>query len=375
MSTSAHQDGVPRRRMLAGAAALAACLTVAGCTREPDRQRHTDGTPRRPDVPQQTDAIEQPPPARTVIAAYDVAAGDRSQVASVLRRVAELAAAAPPGTEVITGLGAALFGRAGLEHRRPRQLRAMPTFAGDVLDPTRSHGDVVIQVGGPAAGEVLDGLTAGAAGLRPRWRVDGFRDQPHVEHDRPVSRNLFGFAEGHGNPEPGRLRAVARVPAGAAEPAWAIGGSYQVVRIIAFATALWDRDPVEEQERIIGRRRDGHWLDGTPAHGEPAFATDPADIGTPLESHVRRANPRTGPPPPLLRRGFSFSDSGGAAGRREQGLLFQAFQGDLAAGFEAVQRRLAGEKLGRYVLTVGGGYYFVPPANRDAWWGAGLFGD
>jgi deferrochelatase/peroxidase EfeB len=48
-------------------------------------------------------------------------------------------------------------------------------------------------------------------------------------------------------------------------------------------------------------------------------------------------------------------------GRAEAGLLLIAYQRDLEEGFAAVQRRLAGERLGRYVLTVGGGYFFVPP--------------
>ncbi|MFD4766694.1 hypothetical protein [Streptomyces niveus] len=41
-------------------------------------------------------------------------------------------------------------------------------------------------------------------------------------------------------------------------------------------------------------------------------------------------------------------------------------QRDLAKGFEAVQKRLAGEALAKYVLTTGGGYFFVPPPG-DAW--------
>ncbi|MFD5749778.1 hypothetical protein [Streptomyces sp. NPDC127033] len=54
-----------------------------------------------------------------------------------------------------------------------------------------------------------------------------------------------------------------------------VGGSYQVVRIIRLATELWDKDSVEEQERIIGRRRNGRWLDGAPVDEQPNYRADP----------------------------------------------------------------------------------------------------
>jgi deferrochelatase/peroxidase EfeB len=184
--------------------------------------------------------------------------------------------------------------------------------------------------------------------------------------------NLFGFTEGHGNPDPHQLTDVVRVREGQGEPGWAIGGSYQVARTITFGTALWDADKVHEQERVIGRRRDGRWLNGSPAGADPDFAADPDGRHTPLNAHVRMA--RAGGVPPMLRRGYSYRLAAEAGGAAEEGLIFLAYQHDLAKGFEAVQKRLAGEKLARYVLTVGGGYFFVPPASRDGrWWGEGLF--
>lgn len=155
----------------------------------------------------------------------------------------------------------------------------MPSSAGDLLDPAQSHGDVLVQVTGAdkrAVQEAAERVVRQAAGWRVRWQVDGFRDENRVEDGKGLSRNPFHFTEGFGNPGTEREvadRAVVR--SGQGEPDWAVGGSYQVVRIVRFATELWDKDSVREQERVIGRRRDGGWLDGTPAHEQPGFVADP----------------------------------------------------------------------------------------------------
>ncbi|WP_394817727.1 hypothetical protein [Streptomyces doebereineriae] len=77
---------------------------------------------------------------------------------------------------------------------------------------------------------------------------------------------------------------------------------------------------------------------------------------TPLDAHVRRAAPDRRKPPPLVRRGYTYQRGGS-----DRGLLFSCFQHDLEEGFEAVQRRLEGEAMAKYTLTIGGGYYFIPP--------------
>ena len=215
------------------------------------------------------------PSGHMVMTALDVAATGPDRVGEVVRGLSQRARRAG-GTEVVVAVGGSLFEKAGgAAGMRPRQLRRMPDFPGDLLDPARCHGDLLVQVGASTAeqaeevsGRLLDGL----AGVERRWSMVGFRPQNEVEGGRGLTRNLFGFTEGFGNPGPGPAEAMVRV----AEPGWAAGGSYQVVRIIRIAASLWDADSIGVQERVLGRRRDGRWLDGTPAFGEPRFGADPA---------------------------------------------------------------------------------------------------
>ncbi|MBX9363942.1 Dyp-type peroxidase [Streptomyces sp. WAC04114] len=248
---------------------------------------------------------------------------------------------------------------------RPQQLKRMPSFAGDVLDPVQSHGDLLLHITGSSDRAVRQAAERTLRALphqQVRWRADGTRPENRTEDGRGLSRNPFHFTEGHGNPATAAETAErATVRAGQGEPSWAIGGSYEVIRIIRLATDFWDRDTIPEQERIIGRRRNGRWLDGTPSTERVVFATDPHGKITPLDAHVRRAAPNPRTPPPMVRRSYNYNRA-----PDDQGLIFSCFQSDLERGFEAVQRRLQGEAMAKYTLTTGGGYFFVPPPG-DAW--------
>ncbi|MFD8236227.1 Dyp-type peroxidase [Streptomyces sp. NPDC059696] len=248
---------------------------------------------------------------------------------------------------------------------RPRNLRRMPSFAGDVLDPAQTHGDLLLQITGSSARAVRQAAEQALRALpqqQLRWHADGTRPENRTEDGRGLSRNPFHFTEGHGNPATtAEITERATVRVGQGEPSWAVGGSYQVIRVIRLATGFWDRDSAHEQERITGRRRNGRWLDGTPSTERAAFATDPHGKITPLDAHVRRAAPNPRTPPPMVRRSYNYN-----RGPDDQGLIFSCFQSDLEKGFEAVQRRLQGEAMAKYTLTTGGGYFFVPPPG-DAW--------
>ncbi|MFI9833767.1 Dyp-type peroxidase [Streptomyces sp. NPDC051913] len=253
---------------------------------------------------------------------------------------------------------------------KPRYLKRMPAFAGDVLDPKQSHGDLLLQITGTSARALratVEQILRALPQWQVRWSMKGDRPENRIEDGKGLFRNPFHFTEGYGNPDT-RAETIERstIQDGHGEPAWAVGGSYQVIRIIRLATSFWDRDTGHEQERVIGRHRDGRWLDGTPDTERPVFAADPHGRNTPLDAHVRRAAPDRRSPPMMVRRGYNYH-----RGPEDQGLIFSCFQRDLAEGFEAVQMRLEGEAMAKYVLTIGGGYFFVPPPG-ELWMDAAL---
>ncbi len=154
------------------------------------------------------------------------------------------------------------------------------------------------------------------------------------------------------------------VGSGDDEPAWAVGGSYAVVRVIRMFVERWDRTALSEQEGIIGRtKRTGAPLGTGREEDIPDFVSDPDGQRMPLTAHIRLANPRTPGTERnrILRRGYSYSRGFDDAGLLDQGLLFLAYQRDLAAGFMTVQGRLDGEALEEYIRPVGGGFFFSLP--------------
>jgi deferrochelatase/peroxidase EfeB len=345
----------------------AAAAGLAGCG--DDAPRAVGERPARPDLPHQPGVVTAPP-ASACFVAYDLA--ENAAAAAVVARLME-AGEAPTAT-VTLAVGASMFdGRFGLAERRPRYLRPMPAFPHDVLDTAQCHGDLLLQVCADTPERVravVDGITAaGGAALRQRWRLDGFRPENGVTASGvATSRNLLGFRDGAGNPDPADRTLMDRlVWADSGEPGWAAGGTYAVVRSIRLATRLWDRDAVPEQEAIFGRRRsDGAPL-GRSREEEPFdYAGDPDGHVIRLDAHIRRANPRTADSERhrILRRGYSYRRSVPSAAEPDEGLIFVCFQRDPERGFAAIQNRLTGEALQRYVLTFGGGYYFVPPSMR-----------
>lgn len=284
-----------------------------------------------------------------------------------------------PGLMVTVSVGASLFDdRYGLADRTPRELVTMPFLANDRLDPERSHGDVLIALQGKEPDVCVHALRRvmrrTRSGLVLKWMQDTFtRPDAIPKLGQTQSRNLLGFKDGTANPnaddEPLMNTLVWTQTADAAqnamgrEPAWTVGGTYQVVRLIRMMVERWDRAALDEQEEIFGR----HKVSGAPLSGRqetdiPDYANDPDGEVIPLTAHIRLANPRDHRTADkvLVRRGMSYSRGVDSAGLLDQGLAFVSYQRRLSHFLEA-QERLKGEPLEEYIRPEGGGFFYVLP--------------
>jgi deferrochelatase/peroxidase EfeB len=191
-----------------------------------------------------------------------------------------------------------------------------------------------------------------------------------------IPRDWMGFKDGITNPDTTNTTQMNQqvwVQPGPPEPAWTAGGTYQVLRIIRMFLDTWDRVPVEEQERIFGRRK----ISGAPMYAtsptasdnlDPIYTNDPQGLLTPLTCHIRLANPQTpqtAATSAILRRSFQYDRSPDVRGNPDMGHAFCCFQQQLAT-YIAMQTRLEDEMLVPFVSPIGGGYFFALPGVRDA---------
>ncbi|MEV7379625.1 iron uptake transporter deferrochelatase/peroxidase subunit [Streptomyces lydicus] len=392
-------------RCAAGVAGVAATTGLSGeatAAERPHLQRRDGERPLPDKVPfhgRHQAGVVTPQQLFAGFVGFDVLAEDRDGLVKLFRKITHrtrvLTAGVKPRDEqvaaerptpdslsITVGVGASLFDdRFGLSGHKPRHLKAMPAFPDDRLEPSRCHGDLSLQICAEhpdAIVHVLRDLARETDGLlRPRWRTDAFLNPSRPSGAR---RNFLGFKDGIVNPDTASSRemnGLMWVTPSCGEPDWALGGCYQVLRLIRFHVEKWDKVPLGRQERIFGRHKaSGAPLGGRHETDAPHYGDDPHGRHIALNSHIRLANPRTAKTDEsrFLRRSYNYNDGFDKQGRMNLGLVFCGYQQDPERQFATVQRRLEHEPLAHFITPIGGGYFFVLPGVRDSddWFGSRL---
>ena len=312
--------------------------------------------------------IVTPAQDRLLFASFDVLTDDRAELVTLLqewtRAARRMTTGRPVGTDnadqdappddtgeaddlgaaaltVTFGFGASLFDRQGdpfrIAARKPAALVAMPTFAGDEIDPARSDGDLAVQACADdpqVCFHAIRNLTRiGRGVVALRWSQSGFGRTSSTDSAQTTPRNLMGFKDGTNNVVAEDTKALQQhvwVP-DSDDPAWMRGGSYLVTRRIRMLLEVWDRSTLADQELTIGRvKGSGAPLGATKEHDSVNLAAKvDGEFVIPADGHIRLAAPDTNQGIRLLRRGYSFTDGiDPVTNQLDAGLFFIAYQRD-----------------------------------------------
>ena len=320
------------------------------------------------------------PPAHAAFVAFTLPAGaDRRALGRMLRLltddVARLTRGAPalgdtdatlavlPARLTVTfGFGPGLYRAAGLTP----PVADLPAFRIDRLQPQWTGGDLLLQICADDPLTVAHTQRMLIKDTRPfaavRWVQSGFRRSPGVQAPSQTQRNVLGQLDGTANPRGAGLdRAV-----------WNDDGSTTLVlRRIRAEIEKWDLLSVTDKENAVGRRLvSGAPLSGTAEHDEPDFtALDASGLpAMPDYSHVTRAHV-SDPALKILRRPYNYDGAPDAAGQPDAGLIFAAYQRDVARQFVPIQQRLADKDLfNTWITPVGSAVFAIPPGCADGGW-------
>ncbi|MDO5711573.1 MAG: Dyp-type peroxidase, partial [Micrococcales bacterium] len=377
-----------RRTVLGGSAALAGGLAggiLTGCTRGPDDassgsglatdvagpgvagpigRQNAYGPEQVPFYGRHQGGILTPQQAHGSFIGLDLPPGaTRTQVLHLLRMLSDDAArlcsgrqplgaleAVPAQTparlSVTFGFGPGLCAAAKRPDRCPAAVRSLPAFTTDRLQERWGQTHLLLQVCSDDPTSLAYArrrLIRDAATIASvRWVQTGFVTARGSDAVGASPRNLLGLRDGSANERD--LEQRAQVAWSSGPGPWR-GGSQVVLRRVRLDLDRWDDIDTMTKEAAFGRRLDGSPLSSPAGTSEftpvdrQARDADGFDIVLP-SAHAARAQARVGAER-MLRRGYSYDDGRDERGQDDAGLLFVAYQGDLATAFVPVQRRLA----------------------------------
>lgn len=290
---------------------------------------------------------------------------------------------------VMVGMGSTLFeqngkDRFGLAAKKPIALKPMPQdLTGDKLNPAFLGGDIFLQISSdhPLINlhALRDILRYTKGQLSPNWSQPGFQRFFDAPAGHAKARGLLGFLDGTANLDTSNADLMNKlVWTGSEEPEWARGGTYVAARLIREQIERWDRLTLNQQEASIGRRKSNGAPLGDTTNKEtttPEYKADPEGEQNPLNSHIRKSNPRLGEESEkrrMLRRGYLYFNGIDKSGLLDAGFLFMGFCRNVQEQFEFVKRNYmtnnsfpkpntGRQDLDEYLFCIGGGYFYVPP--------------
>lgn len=293
---------------------------------------------------------------------------------------------------IMVGVGASLFAtpdnedRFGLLKYKPIVLKPMPSdFIGDKLNSALLGADIFLQISSdhPLLNlhAIRDILRYTRGQLKPLWMQPGFQRFFPAAIGEATARGLFGFKDGTSNPDVTDNNVMQQlIWTGSEEPAWAQGGTYLAVRLIREQLEQWDLISLAQQEAAVGRiKASGAALGLAKETQIPNYAADPNGEQVPLNSHIRKANPRLGTESDkrrFLRRGYLYFNGVDKDGTLDAGFLFMAFCRNIEQQFEYVKTKYMNnenfpknntgrDSLEENMYCIGGGYFYVLPGITD----------
>ena len=140
----------------------------------------------------------------------------------------------------------------------------------------------------------------------------------------------------------------------------------------------WDELDRSGRELTMGRTlSNGAPLNGTDEFDEADFTlTDKFGIPViPPGSHIARAH-QTHEKEQFFRRAYNYDDAPESGQTSNSGLIFAAFQRDIAEQYLPVQQRLSDfDALNEWTTPIGSAVYLIPPGcTENDYLGSGLLG-